>query len=278
MDQKYRMWLSYEGTRYSGWQVQPNSVSIQGLVEKALNTFLKQEIRLIGAGRTDAGVHAQGQVAHFCYEKLLDCQTALNALNGILPFDIRIKHLEPTHPTFHAQYSALSKEYHYHLWLDRVMNPFYRLYRHQCFTKKFSVELLKEAAHYFLGTHDFATFANVGSSVKSTIRTLTRLDCIPQEGGFRLEFEGNGFLYKMVRNIVGTLLEVATHKRAVDDILKLLAAKDRRAAGMAAPAKGLFLVKINYPDLLTNKSGKEETYTNRLSTSLDNSLISERSK
>lgn len=275
MAHKYRLLISYDGTPYSGWQIQPNSVSIQELIETALSTLLKREIRVVGAGRTDAGVHAFGQTAHFSFEQTLDCQKVLYALNGMLPQEIRIKELAPTLETFHAQYSALSKEYHYHLWLEPVIDPFYRLYRHRCSSSKFSLSLLQEALPYFIGTHDFATFANVGGSVKSSVRTLTRLECLPQEGGIRLEFEGNGFLYKMVRNIVGTLLEVALQKREASEIPDLFAAKDRRVAGMAAPARGLFLVRINYPSKFLNSSGNEGMCENSRPTSLESSLISD---
>ena len=256
MDQKYLIKISYDGTRYCGWQVQPNGVSIQGSVETALQTLLKTPIRVIGAGRTDAGVHAKGQVAHFSCSQVIAGDQLLNALNGLLPYDIRIKALLPTSEDFHAQYAALSKEYHYHLWVEKTIDPFFRLYRHHFFRQNFSISQLKEAAALFVGTHDFATFANMGGNVCSTTRRLSRLDITEQEGGFRLEFEGDGFLYKMVRNIVGTLLDTAIGKLK-SPIQKLFAAKDRRWAGPAAPPRGLFLMKINYPAKFLNSSGKE---------------------
>lgn len=246
MSLKYKIGLAYDGTRYSGWQLQPNSISIQGVVEEALQTLLRTPTRLIGSGRTDAGVHARGQVAHFNTQSTLDPPQFLKALNGMLPHDIRIKELTPTPENFHAQYSALSKEYHYNLWLEKIIDPFYHLYRHHFSYSRFSLDLLQEGTRPFIGTHDFASFANVGGKVISTVRTLSRLDIIPQEGGIRLEFEGNGFLYKMVRNIVGTLLEIALGKRSPSQIPTLFAAKDRRAAPPTAPAKGLFLMKVNY--------------------------------
>ncbi len=249
---KYQLKIAYDGTNYSGWQVQPNSISIQGLIEKALQTLLKENVRLIGAGRTDAGVHAKGQVAHFCTDIALDCTLMIHALNGMLPSAIRIKEFNPAHPLFHSQYSAISKEYHYHLWLDKVMDPCLCLYRHHFCYKNFSLELLKKGAEHFVGTHDFTTFTNIGGNTKSNVRTLFRLDTVEQEGGVRLEFQGNGFLYKMVRNIVGTLLEVATQKRAITDIPELLLANDRKKAAAAAPAKGLFLMKINYKCISEN--------------------------
>lgn len=243
---KYKTIISYDGTRFSGWQLQPNALSIQGLIEEALAKVVKQPARVVGAGRTDAGVHALGQTAHFSLQEPYDCTILIKALNGLLPPDIRIRALEPAPTDFHAQYSAEGKIYHYHLWLDRIIDPFIRLYRLH-YSYPIELSLLKEAAAQFIGKRDFKTFANLGSGVGTTVRTLKRLDLVEQEGGCRLEFEGDGFLYKMVRTIVGTLLEIATHKRSLDTIEALFAAKDRRAAGMAAPPSGLFLVRVHYP-------------------------------
>lgn len=245
---KYRLKISYEGTEFSGWQIQPNSLSIQELIENALGKILKQTPRVVGSGRTDAGVHALGQEAHFTHSSDIDCQRVFRALNAILPGAVRILSLMPVQDHFHAQYSALSKEYHYHLWLEPALDPFKRHYRHHVCFPDFSLDRLQAASAYFLGTHDFATFANVGGPCKSTVRTLFRLDTIQEEGGVRLEFEGNGFLYKMVRNIVGTLIEVARGKRDLEQIPTLFKAKDRRLGAMAAPARGLFLMRVRYPE------------------------------
>lgn len=256
--QKYRMRIAYDGSEYSGWQIQLNSHSIQGAIEDALKLRLKQSIRIVGAGRTDAGVHALGQVAHFSTEEPIICHKLVHALNGILPPTIRIKELAPTDSTFHAQISAQSKEYHYHLWLERIIDPFYRFYRHHFFDTRFSLERLKEGLPHFVGKHDFATFANVGGNVSSTERRIMRLELFEQEGGVRLEFEGDGFLYKMVRNIVGTLLDISIGKREAKSIAELLLAKDRRKAAAAAAPRGLFLVKINYPATFSALSSTKE--------------------
>lgn len=243
---KYKAIIAYDGTRFSGWQLQPNAPSIQGLIEEALAKVIKKPTRVVGAGRTDAGVHALGQTAHFTHPEPLDCHTLFKALNGLLPAEIRIKELIPIPSSFHAQYSAEGKIYHYHLWLERTIDPFLRLYRYH-YPYPLQLDLMKEAAHLFIGKRDFTTFANLGSDTKSNVRTLSRLDVIEQEGGCRLEFEGDGFLYKMVRTIVGTLLEIASKKRPLDSIENLFEAKDRRAAGKAAPPSGLFLVCVHYP-------------------------------
>ncbi len=243
--QKYKLLISYDGTSYSGWQVQLNAPSIQEEIEKALYIFFKVPIRLIGSGRTDAGVHAVGQVAHFESPKRVDPYRFLPALNGMIPKDIRIKEIEEVPNTFHAQHSAYSKIYHYHVCREAIIDPFVRRYRTH-YHRSLDLPLLKEATKLFLGEHDFTTFANIGSNTHTSVRHLIRLDYIEQEGGFRLEFEGSGFLYKMVRNITGVLFDIARGRLLMDEIPKLFAAKDRRKIGMAAPASGLFLMHVRY--------------------------------
>jgi tRNA pseudouridine38-40 synthase len=245
---KYKLTIAYDGTAYSGWQIQNNAVSIQSLLEKALATILRTPTPVFASGRTDAGVHAKGQIAHFTSEIAPDLKRLHLSLNGILPDDIRILSVEEASPDFHARYSAVSKEYHYHLHLERTTDPFKRLYAYHDYSP-LDLEKMKDAALCFIGTHDFTTFANEaskGSAAKNPVRTITRLDICYEQGGIRLEFEGDGFLYKMVRNITGTLLEVARGKLTVESIPKLFEAKDRSLAPPAAPSRGLFLVKVNY--------------------------------
>jgi len=247
----YKLLLAYDGTYYGGWQVQPNAPSIQAHLQKAIQTFLNQElIRVIGSGRTDAGVHAVGQVAHFKSEQMIDLNRLRFSLNGLLPKDIRVKKIDHVLPSFHSQYSAIGKEYHYHLYLDPVMDPFRRLY---CWhvLRRLDLELLQQAATLFVGTHDFTSFANeshLGSAARNAVRTLYRLDMHPTQGGIRLEFEGDGFLYKMVRNIVGTLIDVASLRKKIEEIQTIFAAKDRQLASSAAPPQGLFLMRVDYPE------------------------------
>lgn len=242
---RYKLTFSYDGSNYSGWQVQKNAAAIQPIVQKALQTALRHPLNLTGAGRTDAGVHAHGQTAHFDTEVIFDAKKLLLSLNALLPLDIRIFQIDSAAPDFHARYSATSKVYHYHLHLDPVADPFTKLYRHQVFGP-FDLEKLKGAASQFVGKRDFTSFANVKGE-KSGVRTLFRLDCLEQKGGIRLEFEGDGFLYKMVRNITGTLLDIASGKILPEEIPAIFEARDRRKAGSAAPAKGLFLMKVCYP-------------------------------
>jgi tRNA pseudouridine38-40 synthase len=241
---RYKLTISYDGTHYCGWQVQANQTSIQTLIQKALEITLRHPVDLTGAGRTDAGVHARGQTAHFDTTNAISPSKLRISLNALLPIDIRILCVEPVPSDFHARYSAKAKIYHYHLHLDRIADPFTRLYRHQVFTP-LDLALLKEAAQLFVGTKDFLSFANQKEvPLTDSIRTLKRLDVVEQEGGVRLEFEGDGFLYKMVRNITGTLLEVASGKRKLEEIPQIFAARDRRRAGPAAPPQGLILMEV----------------------------------
>ncbi len=246
---KYKLTIGYDGTNYSGWQTQTDKViSIQSLIQKALATVLREKVSLIGSGRTDAGVHALAQIAHFSTHVAFEVSKLRHSLNSLLPKDIRIHLLEEVDSSFHARYSATGKIYHYHLHLSAVHNPFLRLYSLHI-PYPLDLSLLKQAALGFIGTHDFSSFANnakTGAAAKNATRTIQRLDVVEEENGLRLEFEGNGFLYKMVRNIVGTLLEIATKKMKIEAISPLFAAKDRRRAPGAAPAKGLFLVKVHY--------------------------------
>lgn len=245
---RIKLLIAYEGTSYQGWQIQAFGTSIQGEIEKVLNIILQETVSLIGSGRTDAGVHAEGQVAHFDTTRSPDLRKFHYSLNGLLPHDIRIVSVEEEDSSFHAQYSALSKTYRYRLDLSPVLSPFKRRYVwHLPYFR--SPEYLKEAARYFLGTHDFTSFANEahrGVAAKDPVRTLTRLDVLEENGEMILEFEADGFLYKMVRNMVGTLVECGLGKRSSTTLPDLFLAKDRRLAGLAAPPQGLTLVKVVY--------------------------------
>lgn len=245
---RYKLTISYDGTNYAGWQVQNNALSIQLIIQKALQTVLREPVDLTGSGRTDAGVHALGQVAHFDSNIPFECRRLMFSLNALLPKEIRILKAEEVSDTFHARYSASSKIYHYHLHLDRVANPFSRLYSYHVVVPT-DVHLMQKAIPLFLGTHDFTSFANQphrGTASYDPVRTLFRLDAIEQKGGIRLEFEGDGFLYRMVRNITGILLDIGAKRVHPEEIPLILEAKDRKMAGSSAPPQGLFLIQVNY--------------------------------
>ena len=239
------MVISYDGTRYRGWQIQPNALSIQSLIQGSLKTVLRTSTPITASGRTDAGVHALAQVAHFEGSSALNSSSLLYSLNGILPPDIRIRELTPTHDHFHARFSSKLKIYHYHLHLAPVQDPFRYLYSAHI-RAPLNLDLISQALPHFTGTHDFSTFASSGCFSKNSTKTLYRLQMIPEIDGIRFEFEGDGFLYKMVRNIVGTLIEVGQKKRFPTSIPNLIAEKDRRQAGPTANPKGLFLYAVRY--------------------------------
>ncbi|MFQ5729016.1 MAG: tRNA pseudouridine(38-40) synthase TruA [Waddliaceae bacterium] len=245
---KYKLTLAYDGTNYSGWQIQPNALTIQEILQDKLEVILRTKTTATGAGRTDAGVHAVGQVAHFSYSEKLDLFRFLASINGLLPKDIRVKKAESVPEDFHARYSVINKAYHYHLNLGFVQDPFTRLYSWHI-TGKINLDVMRECAKLFVGTHDFTSFANepnAGAVSRNPVRTLKRLDIIPEKDGIRLEFESESFLYKMVRNITGVLVEVALGKRDLQEVSEILEAKDRRKGGRAAPPQGLFLMHVDY--------------------------------
>lgn len=238
---KYRMDFAYDGTEYGGWQVQPNCLSIQEVLEKTLESLIGVATLLTASGRTDAGVHATCQVAHYSS----NASFSPEKLNALLPEDIRIATISPVPDDFHARYSVKRKIYHYHLRLSESRDPLTFRY-HAPLPTPIDLETLERGAHLLLGTHDFSAFRGSGCGAKNPVKTLYRLDVIPEVEGLRLEFEGDGFLYKMVRNLVGTLLEIATHKRPLSALPDILASKDRRLAGKTAPPQGLFLHEVIY--------------------------------
>jgi len=282
----YRLDIAYDGSEFSGWQVQDNDPSIQGTIEAALHTITRKTVRIIGAGRTDAGVHAMGQVAHMRIASPPPPTSLRRALNGLLPSSIRILNVSEAPKGFHAQKSATRKEYHYHICFGEVVLPFIRPYVWHCrrhpldskleecryshsllkigaefveegsrphadtsYLKKIDLTLLEEAAKRFVGERDFAAYANApgrGCAKRTTIRTLYRLDVVRTDMGVRLEFEGSGFLYKMVRNITGMMVGVATGNRRLEEIDEVFLSKDRRRAEPAAPPQGLFLMRVCY--------------------------------
>ncbi|MDJ0651445.1 MAG: tRNA pseudouridine(38-40) synthase TruA [Simkaniaceae bacterium] len=240
---KYRMNLSYDGTHYSGWAIQPNSTSIQQLIQEALQTILSTKTPIIGSGRTDSGVHARLQVAHFSHIRTLNLSSLCYSLNGILPKEIRIHEILPVDEKFHARFSVKKKIYHYYILTTQ--DPFNYRYAHYV-PIPVDLNLLEKSLPILIGTHDFSAFASSGCRAKNPVKTLYHLEILPQDRGFYLLFEGNGFLYKMVRNITGTLLEIATHKRPIEDLQRILASKDRAQAGQTAPAQALFLHHVEY--------------------------------
>ncbi|MGA1868824.1 MAG: tRNA pseudouridine(38-40) synthase TruA [bacterium] len=242
----YKIVLSYLGTHYCGWQVQPDKKTIQGVLNSTLSAIFKEDVTVIGAGRTDAGVHALGQVAHIRVNKFLPPECLKRALNSLLPCDIAIISSEEASSSFHACYSARGKYYRYWIYQGEK-SPFWGPYS-WFLPCSLDIEAIRTALLLFLGTHDFSAFSvtNRDTHFDST-RTITRTELIVHDNAMiSLDFEGNGFLRKMVRRIVGTLVDVGRGRFRPDDIEKMFSSKDPCHAGPTAPAHGLFLVRVDY--------------------------------
>ncbi|WIF95559.1 tRNA pseudouridine(38-40) synthase TruA [Caminicella sporogenes] len=240
-----KLTISYDGTNFSGWQIQPNTRTVQGEIEKALQKIMKKEIRINGSGRTDAGVHALGQVANFKADFTIPVNKIAVALNSILSEDIVIKDAEEVDEDFHARYSVKKKKYIYKIYNDKIKNPIYRNYSY-FFNRAIDINKLIESSKYFIGKHDFKGFMSSGSYVKDTVRVIYSID-IKKEGKFiNLEYTGNGFLYNMVRIITGTLLDVNIGKIDINRLDEIIKSKDRKNAGHTAPPQGLYLAEVYY--------------------------------
>lgn len=245
--------VAYDGTAYYGWQIQlPHLPTIQSEIEKCLETIGRAPVRVHGAGRTDTGVHAYGQIAHFDWVNPLPMERLVLAMNAILPLDIRVLQLERADSQFHARFDAKSKIYLYRIDRNRVYNPFtYRYALH--FRHDLDIELLHRCAALILGPHDFAGFQATGTEVVSTVRNMMNVEIQPE---FResphipsllcIRFQADGFLRKMVRFLVGTMLEIASGRRPIEDLQAALQTGDRSKVGIPAGARGLFLEKVFY--------------------------------
>ena len=245
MDAKYRMLIQYRGTGYAGWQVQPHHATIQGELQAAISTVCGERAAVVGSGRTDAGVHARGQVAHFRLSARREPGGLRNSLNAVLPTDIRIMRLGFAEPDFHAQKSAQGKRYEYRLYKGPVLSPF--LSDYVVHTRKgLELAAMQLASRVLTGRHDFSGFTSSRSSASSRVRTLSCSE-IRTKGHFvTYRAEGDGFLHHQIRNIVGTLLQIGTGKRSVSEMEEILRSCDRTRAGPTAPARGLCLVRVWY--------------------------------
>lgn len=250
-----RLTLQYDGTSYHGWQAQKGSLTIQEVVQTAIQKMTGEQVSLSSAGRTDAGVHAIGQVATFFTNSNVPVKGFLMGLNSLLPPDISVLDVSECPFEFHARKHALRKLYNYHLILSSRRLPLFQK-RAWVVREGLNVEKMRQACQFFLGTHDFTSLKAAGSSVKTSVRTI--LDCkidefspnfpLSPEGAVHLLFSvvADGFLRYMVRNIVGLLYEIGIGKLQPEDVINVIAAKDRSAAGMTAPAQGLYLAKVFY--------------------------------
>lgn len=241
-----RIKVTYEGTRYQGWQKQETSDNtIQGKLERLLSRMCEEEIAVQGSGRTDAGVHALGQIVNFHTSATMSLQDMLQYMNQYLPEDIAVVEIEEVSERFHSRLNAKGKRYSYRVWNSSIPNVFWRRYAHTV-EDKLDLEAMKLAASYLLGEHDFKSFTSTKKGKKSTVRRIDNIEIVKEGDMITFTFTGNGFLYHMIRILVGTLLEVGRGVRTADSIPAVLESKNRENAGELVPGKGLVLEEVFY--------------------------------
>jgi tRNA pseudouridine38-40 synthase len=242
----FKLTVTYDGTQYVGWQLQPNGKTVQEVVETALAKIDGREVRVHGSGRTDAGVHARGQVANCLLRTQLPSATLLRALNANLPEDVRVVRLQETDAKFHARFSARGKEYRYQIDCGAVADPFLRAYAWH-HPRTLNVVAMRRAAGLLKGRHDFSALsAKPRRPVESSVRTIEKLSIIKEGNVITVAVAADGFLYKMVRSIVGALVKVGEGRLTVEELRGLVKAKKRTALVETAPAHGLFLWRVFY--------------------------------
>lgn len=249
---RIRLIIAYDGTEYHGWQIQDNAVTVEEMLTKALQELLREPVEVIGASRTDAGVHAMGNVVVFDTETKIPAEKIAIALNRFLPEDIRVLKSEETEPEFHPRYCESEKTYEYRIANTPIQIPVLQRYSYHVY-HSLDVGSMREAAAVLIGTHDFSAFCSAGSQVNSKVRTVYEIDIrqhpvVSVNGGCELvlRVRGNGFLYNMVRIIAGTLIEVGIGRRSVASVAEAIETGERAKAGPTAPAQGLTLLGIKY--------------------------------
>ena len=243
--QNFKITIQYDGTDYHGWQLQANGRTIQGELTRVLSLLNGRDVTVHGAGRTDAGAHAEGQVASFVLDRSFEPVLLRDAINGNLNRDIRVVEAEQVDESFHARFAAKAKFYRYRIWNGAVVPPFvYRyVYHHR---DRLDIEAMRHAAAPLVGTHDFSAFTSAGSEVEERVRTLTRVDVVEEGSEIWIEAEAAGFLRYMVRTIAGTLIEVGRGRREASATRSVLESRDRNRAGPTVSAAGLTLIRVGY--------------------------------
>ncbi|WP_313469017.1 tRNA pseudouridine(38-40) synthase TruA [Carnobacterium sp.] len=245
---RYKIIIQYDGTNFSGFQIQPNARTVQGEIERVLKIMAKGlEIKIQGSGRTDSGVHALGQVIHFDYPIRMPIENMKRALNSLTTNEIYVQQVEFVSFDFHARYQTTGKKYQYRVDTNPVTDPFKRLYtKHHQYP--INLPVLEQALKDIEGTHDFSSFCASNSGREDKVRTVYEASVVedPEKGELIFTFRGDGFLYNMVRIFIGTLLQIANGRRPADDMKRLLEVKDRRQAGPTAAPQGLYLVEVYY--------------------------------
>lgn len=243
---RYKISVAYDGSDYAGWQVQPDAMTVQEQLEKSVEKLTGEKVKIHGSGRTDQGVHAKMQVAHFDLEKPVKINGFKKALNAILPSDIRIMKVSSVPSSFHARRSAVSKEYRYFIWNAEILPPFLRKYRtHK--RRKLDIVAMRKAASQLTGKHDFASFtASTNQKIDSTVRNLMKLTVEKHGSEIVIAAESEGFLYKMVRSLAGFLIRVGEGAVSPDEARHILHSMLRTARVPTAPPEGLFLWRVDY--------------------------------
>ncbi|MDQ3292660.1 MAG: tRNA pseudouridine(38-40) synthase TruA [Bacteroidota bacterium] len=243
---RYFLEIAYDGTNYHGWQIQPNAVTVQQVLNDCLSTILRETIETIGSGRTDTGVHAEQQFVHFDVTRTLDKEEACYRFNRILPHDIAVKNIYEVSPEAHARFDAVARTYEYRICLNN--NPFLHAYSHYL-SRKPNIEAMNEAAEMLLGFEDFTTFSKVKGETKHYKCQMYYAHWELREDDMLIfTIRANRFLRGMVRLIVGTLLDVGSEKLTISDFKEVVSSQDRRQSSGAAPAAGLFLTRVEYPE------------------------------
>ncbi|MGV3024860.1 tRNA pseudouridine(38-40) synthase TruA [Clostridium thermobutyricum] len=240
-----KLTIEYDGTLYSGWQKQNNAKTIQETIEKALSKILKAEVSITGSSRTDSGVHAKGMVANFFTDSRIPAEKFREAINTKLPDDIAIIKSEEVDLEFHARYLSKGKTYCYTIINRYEKVALYKNYSHHV-REKLDLELMNKCCKMFIGKHDFSAFKTVGSSVKTSVRTISDLHIEKEDDFIKIYVTADGFLYNMVRIIVGTLIEVGQNKRSIETVKKAINSCNREDAGYCVPPNGLILEKVYY--------------------------------
>jgi len=238
--------IEYDGTNYNGWQIQPNGTTIQQEIMEAIKKLTREEVTITGSGRTDSRVHAKGQVANFYTRSTIPTERFAIAINHFLPRDISILKAREVPHDFHAQYWAIEKQYSYHIYNRPQRTSLLRNYSYHI-PYFLEIDKMREAAKLLMGSHDFKGFMSTGSSVKDTVRNITSVEIKSELESIWIILRGNGFLYNMVRIIVGTLVEIGNSKRSINLFKEALEYGERKKAGHTAPPEGLFLDKVFYP-------------------------------
>lgn len=242
---RVKLIVAYDGTNYHGWQVQDNGITIEEVLNRTISELVQEDIKVIGASRTDAGVHACGNVAVFDTESRIPGDKFSFALNQRLPEDIRIQESCEVDADFHPRYADTVKTYEYNILNRRFELPSKRLYASFCYYPM-DIERMNQAAAYLVGEHDFKSFCSAGAQVQTTVRTIYAVNVTKEDDMVHIRITGNGFLYNMVRIIAGTLMQVGTGLMEPEQVKGILEARDRSRAGPTAVAKGLTLVEIRY--------------------------------